>query len=436
MQTQNRSDEIYQLKVERKAAYVIAISLVGLPSAKFVSSIVKKLEELGLGDEVKQIRSPDSLANHKFVNRPQRLTDKSISFPLTDYNLLIFNIIVWSHIKKDILEFMEKMKAKRLEREYKDLKLIRKGLAITAVRIFKKANHPESHYFPEPADYCKFPAIQAIIEEPANATVEVSSFADVVQSFPNLIADWRRGVDEKLKEVLKRGEPPAVTFSDLFGGIYYDEDIDEDYGITRPTRTPKAIMSDEEATAKLNLAATVFECKKCDPNDDDDDCCPFAGDYWSPVPRAPSRPLFYPQVIGHLLCLTRGPGPFSWEVYPMETETHDPSIFLTHSAGFGKERRPWFGGYLQFNKYKSTKAEAVVKAAGLDPAVATTEDMDGLKLRFICKICSEEKKKEQNENDNEGCSTKPIEPVKVAVALYEWRAMVSKYVLCTSFLSN
>jgi len=39
--------------------------------------IIQKLEDLGWSQDIAGIRYPDSLAQHKLVDRPQRLTEKS-----------------------------------------------------------------------------------------------------------------------------------------------------------------------------------------------------------------------------------------------------------------------------------------------------------------------------------------------------------------------
>ena len=44
---------------------------------QYYSSITQRLEDLGWAEDLASIRLPDSLANHKLVDRPQLLTERS-----------------------------------------------------------------------------------------------------------------------------------------------------------------------------------------------------------------------------------------------------------------------------------------------------------------------------------------------------------------------
>ena len=289
---------------------------------------------------------------------------------------------------------MEKMKAKRLERDYKALKLTRKNIAMDVIRSFKMSNHPERQCFPEPPDYCQFPQIQEIVDLPANVQVSASTFADVLHLLPDLCGEWRKQIIGQVMEVVKAKERVNQSM-DPFFDVCYNSDCDELMG-PPPKKTEIPKMSDEEAAAKIRLAATVFDCRRCDPREDD-----IASFSWGFGPeldyqynRHPSRLLFYPQIMGHFPCLTRAPSyQFdTWGLYPSQTETRDPTTFLGY--GSSKERRAWHS-FLQHNAYVSKMAEALVEVAGLDPASATSEDMDKLDIRFVCGICLRRKKQVQ-----------------------------------------
>lgn len=45
-----------------------------------IASITQKLEDLGWAEDLAGICMPDSLANHKLVDRPQLLTERSNFF--------------------------------------------------------------------------------------------------------------------------------------------------------------------------------------------------------------------------------------------------------------------------------------------------------------------------------------------------------------------
>ncbi|KAF8963884.1 hypothetical protein BDZ97DRAFT_1818344 [Flammula alnicola] len=366
-QTQNRDTELSQLREERRRG------------------IIQKLEELGWASEIQSIRLPDSFAQHKLVNRPQRLTDR-----------------IWANIKDEILEYMQQMRDKRLERDYKI---------------------SENQLMPEPPDFCMFDRVQEILNKPANVEVNVSTFDSVVPLLPELIATWRQGIHEKMALVVKQGvvvQGQQPVYQDE-----YDYDSDGIFYAKYHPPAPVVRLSDEESAQKLKLASTAFKCKFCiSANDYDSDYYdywddPYASDCYTPLP---SRPLFYPQVLGHLPCLVRTSSSDFLDLF--YNPQRDASTFL----GYGlHERKTWNCNMMSYDVAGSTAAETIVKMAGLDPVVATSEDMERLNLRFICRKCSEKKpavgqtdrEKGKDDKDDQSDSEAPIK-----VALYDWRAMV------------
>lgn len=58
--------------------WIICLLLSSSLCTFFEYRIIQKLEKLGWGEDVYGIQLPDSLAKHKLVDRPQRLTEKSL----------------------------------------------------------------------------------------------------------------------------------------------------------------------------------------------------------------------------------------------------------------------------------------------------------------------------------------------------------------------
>jgi hypothetical protein len=357
--------------------------------------IIQKLEDLGWSQDIAGIRYPDSLAQHKLVDRPQRLTEKSECTQSLCCGLMnLTSSLVWSHIKDPILEYMAQMRQKRLQRELNALILIRKGVAIKVLRAFKKEKIMEGNQvMPEPPDFCDFEPVKEILNRPADVDVIASTFDPILPLLPDIISSWRRKMDGAMAEVVKR---------------FIFQPVPEDYlnsDFDCPRRFQPAVkLSDEQALQKVKGAATAFVCKKCSPDDE-------SYDSWlcyTPPPRQPKQLLSYPHVLAHS-CLTRQ-GTGLWEDYEL---VHDPSKSL---GSYGlQERTRWrLPGWLAVDKYASGIAEAVIRYIGLDPTTTTSDDMDHLDDRFICRSCSK-KSSIQAICDTEDRSEH---------FLYDWRSLV------------
>ncbi|KDR85510.1 hypothetical protein GALMADRAFT_234422 [Galerina marginata CBS 339.88] len=371
-QLKNRDAEIRHLKEERLAA------------------IVQKLEELGWGKDVAGIRYPDSLFNVKKVNQTQPLTER-----------------IWANIKDDVLEYMRQMREKRLKREFDATVRARKYIAIEALRGYKNSKVSENLVMPGPPDYCDFDTVKEILNRPADVEVNLSSFEPNVILLPELITGWRKKIDGLLMQVVKQAKstlPQEETLCyDDFSEEYY-------YRKTKTLNYPNMELSDEELLKKLKLASTVFSCRRCNPPNDSgcDDFYYYDEDWY--YPPSMSKPLFYPQVLGHH-CLTLTSTDFS------DWAPSDPSKAFSH--GDEMERSPWSCSLLTFDAYGSTKAEEVIRLCGLDPMKATAEDMDNLDLALACRLCPRDPQTGLIANNED-------EPFKDGVVhpLYSWRAAI------------
>ncbi|KAF7976305.1 hypothetical protein HWV62_7007 [Athelia sp. TMB] len=141
-------------------------------------TITKKLVELGWGSELENIPErplKDTLIHHRLVKQPTRLTAR-----------------IWTNIKPEMINYMERMKRNRMERERQAIIISRKSYAIEAVKPYKISQLPWTEVMPEPPDYCRMKPIKAILELPIDTDVDASSFAAAVLELPSLFAEWQQ----------------------------------------------------------------------------------------------------------------------------------------------------------------------------------------------------------------------------------------------------
>ncbi|KAF8079174.1 hypothetical protein FPV67DRAFT_101100 [Lyophyllum atratum] len=362
-QTFDRSSELQQLKNDRRLA------------------IIEKLAALGYAEDVAGIRFPDALEEHELVRKPQKLTDR-----------------VWANIRGPIIEFMDRMRVKRLAREHAELVLERKPSAVEAFRGYKNSQLPLTEVMPEGLDICDFAPVKAILEQPANVTVDKDSFAVVLPLIPDLIVEWRRSLDDELIRVIKaedandriRRAKRRFASACMFWSEYHDYSDDEDL-TPQPQQPP---LDEATPSDRLKLATTVFQCTTCtrshglyDDSSAESDYGYGSEDSFFGYTSGAVRPLFYPTVMGHR-CLTRSkPSLWSWGPPP------EPARKLENTA---KTRRKWMARPLRINQKLGRGVETLVTLANLDPKVATPADMDGVDVWFACLKCAFKVSKKKN----------------------------------------
>ncbi|KAJ7574437.1 hypothetical protein C8J56DRAFT_472238 [Mycena floridula] len=315
----NRESDIEQIKRDRAQA------------------VEKRLEDLGYGEDLKSIRYPDSIIDHKLVKQARPLTDRG-----------------WKKIEAEMIVYMEGIKVKRLARERAALLNTRKCLAIASVRNYKNARLPYTDIMPDPAEYCDFPPIKAIIDLPSEKEVDESMFTDVLPQLPHLIELWRKSIKSQLaassqpaKRAKKNNDDAAVV-------------------------SGKPRFSEEELEKKclrtLQLAAMTFTCQKCQP--------------YVPSRKLHIGPLLtYPDVLVHP-CTT------SAQVWASlsDEERDDPSTKLDNVRR--NRRVKWNCKTLKVDARLSVIVKHLISLAGLDPDRATVKEMDDLKKLFSCTHCA------------------------------------------------
>ncbi|KAH9486457.1 hypothetical protein JR316_0000522 [Psilocybe cubensis] len=324
-----------------------------------LAAIERKLIELGWEQDVRGIKYPDSLARHKLVHRPQLLTER-----------------IWTNIKPGIIEFMEEMKEKRLRREIESIHAARRKISLDAVRTFKKSKMKDNILIPTSLELWRYQPIEEIINAPRDKNITVSSFDEVMLDFPKFVNEWRQSIAQRVTSIIKNIQ------GEVREDFCYD-DFSEQTSNKTNKLFPNANLSEDQLLAKMSLASTVFRCNRCNRPNSWDDCAWDLDDNWVTL----SNPLFYPHVLGHH-CLY-----------------DDDDIYIYDQP----RGQLWSSTSLAYDALSSKHAEKLVESIGGDPAVTTTDDMDGLNLRFLCRLCPKSKEKEHEE---------PVLP------LFDWRAAI------------
>lgn len=299
---------------------------------------------------------------------------------------------------------MTEMRDKRVKREFAATVDRRKHSALTVLRTFKNARLPETEIMPQGPDFCHFSVISEVLNQTADVEVDVSSFNNIIPLLPGLVMEWRKSIKQEMIQVIKmhnsRRRLRGRSFLDfLFDNM--DGNTDEDEA---PPDGPNSHLTDEELSQKLTLASTVFTCN-CGSSysdyqtyDSDDDV-----NYWPA-----SKILFYPQVMGHS-CLARVSKMFPWEF----SATTDPSCLL-ESCRFS-ERKQWDSSSLSLHPTASITAQHIIRLAGLDPDLATSNEMDQSNIRFGCEACA----RVPSEGDED-------DPDDNTFRVFDWRGVVSR----------
>lgn len=289
---------------------------------------------------------------------------------------------------------MDEMRVKRLGREYAQLVLNRKSNAVAVFREYKNATLPHADVMPQGLDFCEFPPVRAILIQPVEVTVDESSFSEILPLIPDFVREWRKSLDGELIGRIKHEHSMQARRSKIRRFAYpfnIFEDSEDDYLIEsfdEPKHTPASLPPLDEATLpdKLKLAKTVFQCTACThPGYGDSSSCDSTFEH-SPSDHEQIfsyiseevRPLFYPKVLGHL-CLMRK------KTSALHSELPDePARQLKNSRG---TRRKWTARCLRFDPRLGKCVEILAIKAGLDPEIATADDMDNLDLWFLCLKC-------------------------------------------------
>ncbi|KAJ7665462.1 hypothetical protein DFH06DRAFT_1470714 [Mycena polygramma] len=308
---ENRSTELSDLRNDRYDA------------------IVAKLTALGWGHEIDNMLPSDDLRSHKAVKLPNALTERT-----------------WNTLEPEMVKYMEHMKVKRLLREHAAIVLKRKNIVTKVLRRFKASQLPWTGVMPGAPDFCEFPKIKEIIEQPSEVDVDEQAFEALILDFPGMIATWREKLDEEMVKLFKKHKK-----SDAGGEL-----------------------DDDEAKARLSLVTSVFKCTSCSADADSwffDSL--FSGLRGGTVTKQ-CDPLFYPTVLAHR-CLTK-------------------SIDLNFGSmaflfgGASTQTAQWRTGPLTFDKITADVVNEIAVACGMDPETATVAEMDAADHRLACQVCA------------------------------------------------
>ena len=317
---------------------------------------------------------------------------------------------------------MGEMREKRFKREFAAIVNERKRSALAVLRTYKNARLPETEIMLQGPDFCHFPVILEVLNQAADVEVDVSSFDDIIPRLPELFTEWRDSIKQKMMQVVKKHNTSrGNSYLNFMFGMdvsMCDCDCDCEYE-TPPPVGPNSHLTDEELSRKLTLASTVFTCNCGDGYDDYPSFYDYDSDSEDDYPSS-TKVLFYPQVMGHS-CLARVTKMFLWEF----SSTNDPSCRLEYGRS---ERKQWDGTSLSLLTTAGRTARHIIQLAGLDPDLATTDEMDQLELRFKCCACTmmvpslPESENEDGEDEDNGYNYDPVFPV------FDWRGAVSRYI--------
>ncbi|SJL04009.1 uncharacterized protein ARMOST_07366 [Armillaria ostoyae] len=175
--TRNREGELEQLRVDRAKA------------------ISKKLVDFGYEQDLESIKAPDSFHEHRLVRQPRALTEKG-----------------WSNISRDIIEFMEKMRSKRLDREHIALINSRKAIAASLLRTYKLSSSgmPYTNILPTIVDFYNFGPVKDLLELPDQFIVDEPRFAPVIPQIDAFCQTWRERIHGELIQIAGHPDPSSL----------------------------------------------------------------------------------------------------------------------------------------------------------------------------------------------------------------------------------
>ena len=267
-----------------------------------------------------------------------------------------------------MIEYMEEMKTKRLARELIQFHRQRRVSAIKLLQAYKVTAAPFTVVMPESVDFCAFIPIKEILDRPTDVNVDADSFVHLMPELGGMIERWR--------DVIK-----AEFVQEVKDGI---KSLDANTGGRCKIGSQSVENSDESILQRMKLASTVYKCTDCAEEKQYPDLyygSQLPDSFYESFSQLPLwakepfyiNPLWYPRVLGHR-CLTKPSG-----------FTPDESLEL--EKGPGRYRKLWSCELIAVDKRASKAAKAIVEACGMNPRVATADDMDNLDARVECLKC-------------------------------------------------
>jgi hypothetical protein len=258
---------------------------------------------------------------------------------------------------------MEQMKAQRLVRELAQLRRHREPDAIKLLRAYKAECAPFTDVMPEPLDFCDFGLVKEILDQPPDVNVDTESFLHLMPELDGIVEEWRCAILTKFIQEVKIDVVKRSIMLD-------DNPPDVDHA------------SDESIPQRIQLACLVFACIPCEDVRGFDGLSTlsdfFTGSDFCNSPMKSRflqiRPLWFPRALGHR-CLTK----------PRGFDIADPAMRLTELPC---HRQRWScGSVIKVDQQACQAAVAIIEATGMDPRIATVDDMDQLDARLECLAC-------------------------------------------------
>ncbi|KAJ6502646.1 hypothetical protein DFH09DRAFT_1441321 [Mycena vulgaris] len=313
--------------------------------------IKDKFKALGYDVDAMDPYDLEGFKRHPLVKQKQPLTPR-----------------VWKRIKHPLLRYLEERKPKPFAKEHEIISDMRRRFALAVMRRFRDctmfptkdlaiANFPDSSLL-----------VHSILRAKTGIPLQIqeSDFATRgVDILHGLFDEWRNTIQDRLLNQVASAQAPNAFVS---------EDNDSRCKISIPAR--------EQLLRQLSLAKMIFTCE-C--SHIDLSYSPGTGD-----PRKPSsrpcaiKPLFYPQVLGHI-CLHRTP-----ELPELDEDfTATEMVFSTFRLSQGYPGpQAWDCSNLRLNPFLGELVQSIILSTHLDPETATVQDMDELDGYFACMSCA------------------------------------------------
>lgn len=314
--------------------------------------IVVQLRALGYGramDFISSLSERDhrrmQFDKHKHVAQTRELTTRSALSGCSCLSINITLILVWSHIKNDLLELMEVIEQARVDAVFEErldarISLVSQMLS-AHIRGLEELDFDKA--IPQATDICLMDEVLPILEstvEETDVDAAMEELVAVLRDMPALVARWRTSAEVYLESLVQ-----STTGSD-----------------------PK---DSNGKASSLNLAKNVFTCRVCSSSPS------FWGGRELPAIWTGSSFMRH-------RCTDAWWGT-GLDIQGLSSALHD--AFMRNG-----DDMPWFWtkgdlSRVAFLKNMSHLAVDLLQAAGLDPDTATPEDMDARPIKFTCHTC-------------------------------------------------
>ena len=291
-------------------------------------SIFERLEQVGYKPEVDFFgRSGIRESRESVFDTSKPLTDKGWPSRMRYADsVLILDVLEWDRIWPEWLETMSSLRLRRLERTvYKSRRrslVSRYNSYVTSPSPNTPPNTPSVDLLPHVADVARFSPFRDIIRAPEETQVDDELFEPAFAQLPELVDEWRKKLDAEFAELVQI--PSDLSLKDVSGGQ-----------VIASNGTP-SLKPSQESAHKLHLACALFSGER-------------------------NGIFTYPEVLSTSM---------GFHKYPSRGAESD-----SERAGSVWDR---------FRIKYVEEAPYIVHLCGLDPNVATAEDMDRRNPQFRC----------------------------------------------------